>query len=138
MARCDTDSSAKACSGKCRANACHSAPRVWVVAACEGMVSLFEKQAQGTFIPVPCAGHVVFASLDQFQQSLDEADGAHAFDQLVIIGSPSDIAWIHASLPHTATHRIAAEIAYPLLPVWFKQPMPLVNLTQALERVFTA
>lgn len=78
----------------------------------------------------------VFASLDQFQKSIDQADHAHAFDQLVIVGGSNDIAWIHASLPQSATRHIVAEIEYPLLSAWFKQPLPLPNLTHALEGVF--
>lgn len=117
---------------------CGAAPRVWVVAACEGMVSLFEKNVQGTLVPLPQCGGAVFSSMEQFQKSLDEAEHAHAFDRLVVIGSSNDIAWIHASLSVPVTHRIAAEIEYPLLAAWFKQPLPLPNLTHALEGVFAA
>lgn len=102
------------------------------------MISLFEKDARGMLSPLPQHDQAVFASLEQFQKSMDEADHAHAFDQLVIVGSSSDIAWIHASLPHSATPHIAAEIEYPLLSAWFKQPLPLPNLTHALEGVFAA
>lgn len=80
----------------------------------------------------------VFASLDQFQKSIDEADHAHKFDQLVIVGGSNDIAWIHASLPQSAMRHIVAEIEYPLLAAWFKQPLPLPNLTNALAGVFAA
>lgn len=115
---------------------CGSVPRIWLVAACEGMVSLFEKDMRGKILPVHMVNQPVFASLDQFQKYIDKADHDHTFDQLVIIGSNNDIAWIHASLPISATRHIAAEIEYPLLAAWFKQPLPLQHLTQALERVF--
>ena len=82
--------------------------------------------------------HAVFASLKQFQKSIDDADHANAFDQLVIVGGSNDISWIHASLPQSATRHIVAEIEYPLLAAWFKQPLPLPGLTSALECVFTA
>ena len=128
----------KACSGKCKSGGCSSAPRVWVVAACEGMISLFEKDRRGTFLPLPQNGQGVFASLEQFQKSIDKADHEHAFDQLVIVGGGNDLAWIHASLPQSATRHIVAEIEYPLLSAWFKQPLPLPNLSHALEGVFAA
>lgn len=128
---------AKACSGRCKSNACGTVPRVWVVAACEGMISLFTKDARGALSLVSQNDHAVFASLEQFQRSINEADNTHAFDQLVIVGGSNDIAWIHASLPQSATRHIAAEIEYPLLAAWFKQPLPLPNLTHALEGVFS-
>lgn len=128
----------KACSGKCKSGMCGDTPRVWVVAACEGMISLFEKDTRGVIAPMPQGDQAVFSSLDAFQKSMDNAEHAHAFDQLVIIGSNNDIAWIHASLSAPATRYIVAEIEYPLLPAWFKQPLPLPNLTHALEGVFAA
>ena len=112
----------KACTGKCKGGgACHNAPRVWVVAACEGMISLFEKDMEGTLLPILQNDQGVFASLDQFQKSIDKADRAHAFDQLVVVGSSNDIAWLHASLPQSATRHIVAEIEYPLMAIWFKE-----------------
>jgi len=102
------------------------------------MVSLFKKDMQGALAPLTLGDYVVFSSLDEFQKSIDKAEHAHQFEQLVIVGSSNDIAWIHASLPLSATHHIVAEIEYPLLPAWFKQPLPLLNLTHALEGVFVA
>jgi hypothetical protein len=128
----------KACSGKCKSGGCRTTPRVWVVAACEGMISLFEKNAKGALASMSQDGNAVFASLDAFRKSLDTAEYDHSFDQLVIIGSSSDIAWIHASLPQSAMRHIVAEIEYPLMAGWFKQPLPLPNLTHALEGVFAA
>ena len=125
----------KACSGKCKSGGCHVS-RVWVVAACEGMIALFAKDAKGSLVPMLHSDQAVFPSLDQFKTFLDHADYAHAFDQLVIIGGKNDIAWIHASLPQSAMRHIVAEIEYPLLPTWFKQPTPLPHLTHALEGVF--
>lgn len=84
-------------------------------------------------LPIPQSDQAVFSSLDQFQKSIDKADHAHAFDQLVIVGGGNDIAWIHASLPESATRHIVAEIEYPLLPAWFSNDAGIVRLTQALE-----
>ena len=79
----------------------------------------------------------MFSSLDAFQKSIDTAECAHDFDQLLIVGSSSDIAWIHASLPMPATRHIAAEIEYPLLPAWFQEAR-LPQLTSALQNVLSA
>lgn len=138
MAGCTTTPIAanKACSGKCKGSGCGGASRVWVVAACEGMISLFEKDPQGALAPASHLPQGVFASLEQFQRHIEEAEQAHAFDQLVVIGSSNDIGWIHASLPEPAMRHIVAEIEYPLLPAWFRQPLP--TLTHALEGVFSA
>ena len=102
------------------------------------MISLFEKDACGSLTLLPHNLESVFASLDAFQSCMDHAEDAHAFDQLVIIGSGNDIAWIHASLPAPVTRRIVAEIEYPLLAAWFKQPVSLSALTHALEGIFSA
>lgn len=141
MTRCEITPlgppSSKACSGKCKST-CSSAPRVWVVTACEGMISLFEKDVQGKMHPLHGLDSAVFSSLEAFQNAIEKAEDRHRFDQLVIIGSGGDIAWVHASLPSSATRHIVAEIEYPLLPAWFKQPQPLPSLARAIEGVFNA
>jgi len=129
-------SQAKACSGKCMGARCHHASRVWVVAACEGMVSLFTKTDAGTMDPLALGNQAVFASLDAFHRSLSNAEKQHAFDQLVIVGSSNDIAWVHASMPPQASQHVVAEIEYPLLPSWFRQSLPLLTLSHALESAF--
>lgn len=126
----------KACTGKCKGRECNAAARVWVVAACEGMISLFEKSGQRMLTPLAQNRQGVFASMEQFQKFIDKADHDNVFDQLVIVGAGNDIAWIHASLPNSATRHIVAEIKYPLLPSWFKQSLPLPTLTHALEGIF--
>ena len=128
----------KACSGKCKNGGCTGAPRVWVVAACEGMVSLFEKTADGNISPKPQGKQVVFSSLGHFQQSINNAEQTKAFDQLVIVGGAGDIAWLHSLLSQDAASYIAAEIKYPLLANWFKEPFPMPHLTKALQSVFAA
>ena len=140
MHSCTTHSNPtqKACSGKCKSSACAGAPRVWVLGACEGMITLFEKNSQGALQHVSQQDQAVFSSLEQFQKFINQGEASHVFDQLVIVGSSSDIAWIHASLPESVKRYIAAEIKYPLLPAWFKQALPMTSLTHALESVFTS
>lgn len=128
---------AKACSGKCK-DVCSPSTRVWVVAACEGMISLFEKTRQGDLVPLAQRDQAVFASLQEFQNAMEAAERTHAFDQLIIIGGSADIGWVHASLPQSATRAIVAEINYPLLAAWFKQSLPMPTLTHMLEAIFAA
>lgn len=126
----------KACSGKCKAGNCNSSPRVWVVAACEGMISLFSKNENGNLDDTKFSSNAVFSSLEEFQKTIDKAQTTHSYDQLVIVGSGNDIAWVHASLPPQAMLHIAAEIKYPLVPDWFRQEPPLKQLNNALRGVF--
>jgi len=100
------------------------------------MILLFEKNGRENLLPMPQSAQGAFASLGQFQKSIDQADHAHEFDQLVIVGASKDIAWIHASLPPSATRHIVAEIEYPLMECWFKEH-DFLHLTNALKNVFS-
>ncbi|NBX03001.1 MAG: hypothetical protein EBR02_02830 [Alphaproteobacteria bacterium] len=126
----------KACSGKCMGS-CAKASRVWVVAACEGMLSLFEKKKDGHLRLMPQSDHSLFPSLEVFRDMLLSAEERNLFDQLIIVGSGNDIAWVQMSLPSIVSKRIVAEIQYPLVVGWFRQGEALPQLTQALENVFT-
>lgn len=127
---------ASACSGKCRGDGCGSkTPRVWVVAACEGMVSLLEKQEDGHLDLLPEEGGGVFASMEAFRDRLVAAESRHELDQLVIVGARADIGWMHMMLPASVAGRVAAEIEYPLVAGWFRQPS---HLEQALGHVLSA
>ena len=86
--------------------------------------------------PLPHGNPTIFASLSAFQQSIRSAEERHAFDQLILVGSSNDIAWAHASMHPSAAQHVVAEIEYPLLPAWFRQPMPLATLSHALAGIF--
>ena len=115
--------------------ACSRVPRVWVVAACEGMVSLFEKQADGHVVPMAYGDGTIFPSMAAFQTTLTKADADRTLEKLIIVGSGNDIAWIHAALPVSVTRHIAAEIEYPLVTSWFRETPQLYGLTHALEHL---
>lgn len=120
--------SAKACSGKCKAGGC-AQPRIWVIAACEGMISLLQKQ-QNTLIPSAQS-----LSLPTLQSNLQQAHEAQRIHQLILVGSRGDIAWLHASIPGDIARYISAELTYPLIPGWFhKENNP--QLIQALQNAF--
>ncbi len=126
---------AKACSGKCLKGGCKPRANVWIVAACDGMMSLLEKQADGHLTLIPQGESLVSSSIDSFREYLSHATETSSYTQLVMIGAPNDISWMRAALPDNAAKYIVAEIKYPLLPQWFRQP-PLKSLTQALEQIF--
>ena len=114
---------------------CSNTPRVLVVAACEGMVSLFEKSDSGSLKVLPVGDAAVAASPDGFQRLWQQIEEGGKSDQLVIVGSSNDIAWIHASLPVSVAGHISAEIKYPLVSGWFRQLPDMQGLTNALEHL---
>lgn len=130
MAGCNTAPTAnKACSGKCLKNACaDNAPRVGVVAACDGMISLFERTATTTDTISVRSVAAAFPTLAQFHATLLNSN----FDQLVLVGSAGDIAWIHSTLPEAVSRHIAAEIKYPLMAQWFRDTAHPTYLVEAL------
>lgn len=107
-----------ACSGKCRGS-CHMAvPRFHVAAASHGLVCLFELCGKELIQhPSPSNGKA-FIPEDIAQYLRTQKDG----QQLILIGSPTDLAWLHASIPQDTNWNIAAEIPYPLLPAWLAEP----------------
>lgn len=127
----------KACSGKCKSgDGCGALlPRVWVIAACDGMLSLFEKHDGGLKLST-IASDVVSSSVDDFRQTLLEKTGGGANDRLVLVGSAGDISWARISLPQVVEGHIVAEIQYPLMARWFRQKPMLETLTQAIEHLF--
>jgi hypothetical protein len=141
MANCEIIpiASAKACSGKCKGNnGCAPAPTVWVLAACEGMAALFAKRPDGHLLPLASDFPAVSAFDTALRDKLVLASEHGDFSQLVLVGSPNDIAWTQASLPSIVSKHVVAEIEYPLIPAWFGTAASLGKLTQALDSVFEA
>ena len=115
---------------------CSSAPRVWVVAACDGMISLFEKCADGHVKLIRQGNNAIASSTDDFRHYLQDSVKKNLFSQLIVVGDASDISWTRISLPEEAAKHIVAEIEYPLVPRWFRQSPDLKGLSQALEQLF--
>ena len=115
--------------GKCTREA-----GVWVVAACSGRVALLEKSRDHLTV-IPQGEGNIFPSLEDFSKAIRAAARDGLFDKLLIVGTPSDIAWLQMSLPAEAINRVVAEVQYPLLPAWFNQTPALPDLSHALERV---
>ena len=127
-----------ACSGKCMNAACATAPSVWVLAVCSAMLVLFEKQTDGRLALLRMGEIGVASSFEQCGTYLNDAAKNLRFNQLLLVGSASDIAWVHALLPKAAAKCIVAEIHYPLMPGWFRPSPSMEPLQHALEPVLRA
>lgn len=106
----------KACSGKCL-GLCSKTAKSIIAAACGGRVCLFEKK-DGQLIGLE--NHTVFSSMESVVELLTNASTKCGIDQLILVGSGNDMAWMHTLLPHEISKHIVAEIEYPLVPAWFK------------------
>ncbi len=135
MSDCETiPLASKACSGKCMGS-CAKAPATWVIAACGGMISLFEKKADGHLALLPQQNSSVASSVDEFLRTMEKASSLKKFNRLLVVGSANDMAWLHHALPNEIAKSIAAEIEYPLMPSWFGNSVDAVKLQGALEQV---
>lgn len=132
-----TSLASKACSGKCMGS-CSSVSRVWVAAACGGVIALFEKKESGDLALLPQEGGAGSGAVDSVIAALLRGAEGNRFDQLVIIGSDNDIAWVEMSLPPEVAKLLVAEIQYPLVKEWLKPGQDFSYLTRALEQLFLA
>lgn len=107
---------------------------MWVVAACNGRVAMFSKQREVLSV-IPQGEGNIFPSLEEFVRAIRSAAKRDAFNQLLIIGAPGDLAWLQVSLPPEASGRVVAEVPYPLLPEWFQPDSKLAELRGALTHV---
>lgn len=87
--------------------------------------------------PIGQGENKVSPSIEGFNRYLAEALARNAFDQLILVGSNSDISWTHHTLPEAAHKNIIAEIKYPLVPEWFRQN-GLKQISIALEQLLSA
>ncbi len=124
----------KACSGKCMEKCGSHGGRRWIVAACDGIIVVLEDNG-GRLSPVKQGESMVSVSANGFWHMIDTALKQDRLDQLVIVGSPNDISWVHLALPHDAARKIVAEIRYPLMPAWMKQVPGMESLASAIEQV---
>ena len=106
-----------------------------MLAACEGMISLFRKYTDGHLELIPQGGNSIAPSIEECRNYLTDASKKAQFGQLVLVGSANDIAWVQACLPETIVRHIIAEIKYPLVPNWFRTSPQLDGLAHALEHV---
>lgn len=122
------------CSGSCL-NKQKNPAHVWVIAACEGMIALYAKDDGGHLSVLKQHGQALAPSVDEFRAFMASGMEAKRFDQLLIVGTTSDIAWLEAYLPEGIHKYIVAEIQYPLVAKWFKAD-DIAQLTQAMQALF--
>lgn len=118
-----------ACSGKC-VGGCGLRPAIWVIAACDGLIALFQQDPDGGVNIIPQGDSFLSPSVEAFSNTLRDALKRGAFNRLVLVGSPQDIAWVQLSLPASLTKHIVAEIAHPLMVGHFQRlpnALPLIN-----------
>lgn len=127
----------KLCSGKCGRGACSPSDSVWVLATCSGMAALFSQQPGGSLKALEVAGETALPLAGPLQQRLCDAAEHGQFAQLVVVGSPNDIAWTMLSLSPAVAKKVIAEVKYPLISDWF-QPEATPNLARVLETTFHA
>lgn len=102
------------------------------------MLSLLEKDPDGQISARLQGGQFIASSVEDLRQHLLEAIEKKLFDQLVIIGSATDLAWVHLALDGEIAKRINAEIQYPLVSEWFKQTPEMPSLCKALDNILHA
>lgn len=99
---------------------------------------MLEKDAKNAFafafhehdVAEPC-------SIQRLCDLLEDSRMHQRFTQLIVVGSPVDIAWVHASLPPEVARMIVAEVRYPLLNAWFGDAEGMRQLKHALSTVVT-
>ena len=79
---------------------------------------------------------MVASSVEQFCILLNTAADNGRFNQLILVGSKNDISWVQALLPGAMVKYVIAEIQYPLMPEWFRQPADVGRIIKVLENLF--
>lgn len=112
----------KSCDGRCQGSCPKRPPRCLVVTACGGVITVLQREG-ATLIPwLALQENIAAGSPQAISDILQLACEQRAFSQMIIVGSPNDLAWLRASLPANAQSKLVAEINYPLLPEWLREP----------------
>lgn len=74
-------------------------------------------------------------SANDVSRTLDECLKRQEYTQLIVVGSPVDIAWVHSTLTEAVARSVVAEVRYPLLVSWFSGAEEFLRLKQVLESV---
>lgn len=112
-----TQGDARACSGKCRGQCSRVLPRVWVIAASNGLVSVLLRVRSG-LVPYE---DTTYYSPDSFCQMVRALEEEAAPAQIIVVGNESDRAWVQAALPFEIGRRVVAEIPETVEPSWLTE-----------------
>ena len=126
-----------ACIGGCPGT-CHGSGRMWVVAACDGHMALYEKWRYANAELIPLGQDIVPRSLEALVALLRESHAQKQFEQLLIVGSQNDLCWVQSLLPEQVANCVVAEIRYPLLASWFIETPNMKSLNGALHTLLQA
>ncbi|HEU5048071.1 MAG TPA: hypothetical protein VFT64_09555 [Rickettsiales bacterium] len=126
-----------ACSGKCMGGCSKGGNRRWIIAACDGHIALLQ-QKDGGLVQIAPEQITVFTSVQAFWQVMDKAVRSNEVDQIIIVGSEGNIAWVQLLLPPDALKRVVAEIRYPLMTRWLEPSSDPEMLVKVLELVLNA
>lgn len=116
---------AAGCSGACSGQCQSKRARVWVLAASRGALALYEKNDRGGMLPLQQSPVVTDHKTSIATLKKAASDGR--FDHLLLVGSATDIAWVHSLLPASLAKSVMAEIHYTLNPDWFRPQAPLAT-----------
>ena len=111
---------------------------LWVIAACNGMVSLFERGNNGKLYALTGMDYTQPGSLPECLRLLTQAESLGELTQCILVGSASDIAWMQVLLPPSIQKKIRADIEYPIIASLFKQAQRdngMHELLSILERL---
>lgn len=112
----------KACDGRCLGGGggckTRQAERV-VIVACGGSICLLN--ATTSPLMEMREGGSLFASPASFNAYITVPANLQ-FEQVVLIGSANDLAWMNAMLPSEISSRVVAEMHYPLRGEWLHEP----------------
>ncbi|MBL0317989.1 MAG: hypothetical protein IPP74_01595 [Alphaproteobacteria bacterium] len=123
------------CSGKC-SHPCKPLNKIWIIAVCEGMISIFEKSGTDIFCLIQQGDNTVMPFIDGFSQIIEHACDEGKFGKLLLVGSEKDLSWLRYLLSAKVSRYIMAEVKYPLLIDWFKQTSATDKLSDILENLF--
>lgn len=126
-------SSAK-CQGCCPGT-CHKCGRTWVVVGCLGNLALFERREQGGADLIPIGQGIVPDSLNALIVLLERSYAQKRFDQVLLVGSQSDMRWIYSLLPEAIKLSVVAEICYSINTDWWKNGVQMKQLGEALSKL---
>lgn len=94
---------------------------IWVIAACNGMASIFERNPLGRLQPLTGMEYLEPSLLSDCLCFLSQAESLGELKQCILIGTATDIAWMRALLSSTIRTKIMTEIEYPLIAGLFQQ-----------------
>lgn len=110
----------KACDNRCSSGACKNKKvEQLIIAACGGSIRLLEKRGAEL---VPHEYNQAALSSPQAFNDFMSNEKCRRFNQVVLVGSGNDLAWVSALLSPELSKCVVAEMTYPLCNDWLHEP----------------